>query len=122
VIHYIEYLLQNGKLNVALEWIERTNASLSDVLGLIAKADIKINVRIGIGAIMEHFDGSDKIGECIPMMSKLITHDNAELRADIGYYLMLTRDQSVMKLLQVLLSDENEHVREIARESIEELC
>jgi len=119
---YIEYLLLNGKLNLAIDWIEKNNVSLNEVLNLITKLEIKINVRIGIGAIFEHYDSSKKLSEIIPRIKILMDSANAELRADLCHFLLLTRDKGLCNYLQKLLHDEDRNVREIAEESIDELC
>jgi len=119
---YIEYLLLNGKLSLAIDWLEKTNVSLNEVLILIANFEVKINVRIGVGAIFEHFEGSHKLIAIIPSIKNLMDGGNAELRADLCHFLLLSRDKSVCDCLKKRLNDEDGNVREIAQESIDELC
>jgi len=118
---YLEYLLLNGKLNQAINWLENSNSLLEDVLELIVKPDVKINVRIGVGAVMEHFEGSALIRQIQPQIVEMLHNENPAIRADACHFLSLTNDQSVLGHLQVMLNDNDEHVREIAQEGLDDL-
>lgn len=119
---YIEYLLLNGKLSRAIDWFERGNGSLHDALMLIIKPDVKINVRIGIGALMEHFEGSEQIRKILPQILEMLNADNTAIRADMCHFLTLTNDKNMLSYLQGMLKDEDKHVREIAQEGIDDLA
>jgi hypothetical protein len=118
---YLEYLLLNGKLSSAIAWLERGKASIADLLPLIAKEDVKINVRIGIGAVLEHFEGRSAIREVIADLATLAVHHSPTVRADVCHYLMLSHTPDSVVHIEKMLQDEDEHVREIARDSLAEL-
>jgi len=120
--HYINYLLEHGKLARAIEWIEHENVALNTVIPLLTDETTKINVRIGIGAILEHFAGTPAIKAIIPDLSVLLQNSNHTVRTDACYYLSLTHSPDVIESLQKLLEhEENVQVRQVAMESIEEL-
>jgi len=118
---YAEYLLLNGKLSKLIDWLEKGNGSLQEVLSLIDNPDTKINVRIGVGAVMEHFEGRDNLKELTPSILEMLENDSPAIRADACHFLVLTRGQGVARQLQALLKDPDPHVREIAREGLDEL-
>ena len=118
---YLEYLLTNGKLSKAIAWIEKNNESLGSLLLLMVKDDVKMNARIGIGAIMEHFENTSELENIIPLLTSQASHPSATVRADVCHFLMLTHSERVIPVIQTMLNDEDEQVREIARESLEEL-
>lgn len=119
--YYLEHLLADGKLTKAIAWIEKNNESLGSLLLLMVKDDVKMNVRIGIGAIMEHFENTRELTNIIPLLTPLANHTSATVRADVCHYLMLSHSERVIPIIQSMLIDEDAQVREIARESLEEL-
>lgn len=118
---YLNYLLEHGKLAKAIEWIEQGNASLNAVIPLLVDDDTKINVRIGIGAILEHFENTQHIKDIISDLLALLQDVNQTVRTDVCYYLSLTHSSDVIEPLKKMLDDESQQVRQVARESIEEL-
>ena len=118
---YIAYLLEHGKLVKASEWIEKGNATLKDLIPLLAAPDTRINVRVGVGALMEHFEDTQKIRDIIPELINLMQSDHLTIRTDACHYLSLTHSMDVIESLKKMLDDEDEQVREVARESIEAL-
>jgi len=118
---YIGYLLEHGQLAKAVEWIEQGNATLEDVLPLLANLDAKMNIRVGAGAILEHFEGLPALREIIPGLISLLKNDNPAIRTDACHYLSLTHSRDVLEPLKSMLDDEDQQVREVAGESIENL-
>ena len=119
--HYIEYLLERGKLPKAIEWLEKGNATLKAVVLILADPDTEISVRVGIGAILEHFENTAKIREIIPDLINLLSDSNPAIRTDVCHYLSLTHSQDAIAPLEKMLDDEDEQVREVVRESLEAL-
>lgn len=119
--HYIEYLLERGQLIKAIEWIENNNASLQVVIPLLANPDTKMNVRVGVGAILEHFEDTQAIRDIVPELIFLLKDSNPSVRTDACHYLSLTHSMDVMESLKAMLDDADQQVREVAQESIEDL-
>ena len=118
---YIERLLERGKLVKAIEWLEQGNASLKAVLPILADPDAKMNVRLGVGAILEHFEDTQALRAVIPDLIALLQDINPAVRTDACHYLSLTHSMDVIAPLKKMLEDENEQVRQVAMESMEEL-
>lgn len=118
---YISYLLERGKLPQAIGWIESGQASLKAVVPLLADTEAKINVRIGAGAILEHFEDSDAIRAVIPDLVALLDDSNITVRIDICHFLSLTHSRDAIEPLKKMLDDEDGQVRQVAAESIEAL-
>lgn len=118
---YIAYLLERGKLVKAIEWIEKGNAGLTAVIPILADPDAKMNVRVGIGAILEHFEDTPVIREIVPELIALLSDSHPAIRTDACHYLSLTHSSDAIEPLKKMLDDEDEQVRQVARESIEAL-
>lgn len=118
---YIAYLLENGKLTKAIEWVEQGNTTLNSVIPLLEDIETKMNVRVGIGAILEHFEDTRAIREIIPDLIGLMQNENSSIRTDACHYLSLTHSMDIIESLKKMLDDEDSQVREVARESIEAL-
>jgi glutaredoxin len=116
---YIERLLERGKLVKAIEWLEQGYASLKHVISVFADPDAKINVRVGIGAILEHFEDTPAIRDIIPDLVALLSDSHPAIRTDVCHYLSLTHSSDVIEPLKKMLDDEDEQVQQVAGESIE---
>ena len=118
---YLEYLLVNGKLVQAIAWLKEYKVGLDSLLTLLVKADVKMNVRVGIGAIMEDFESTNELVDIIPALIQLTQHDDPTVRADACHYLMLSHSEQAIAAIESLLKDTDEQVRMIARESLDDL-
>ena len=118
---YIDYLLGHGKLSKAIEWIEKGSASLQAVIQILADPDANMNVRIGIGAILEHFEDTDEIRAIVPDLLALLRDKNSMIRTDVCHYLSLTHSEDAIEPLKQMLEDKDPQVQQVARESIDVL-
>lgn len=119
--HYITHLLELGKLVKAIEWVEKGNATLKDMIPVLADPVAKMNIRLGVGAILEHFEDSQAIRAILPDLLALLSDSNPAIRTDACHYLSLTHSSDAVEALQKMLDDEDQQVRQVARESIEAL-
>ncbi len=118
---YLEDLLANGKLTQAIESLEQGATSFSDLLPLIVRDDVKMNVRIGVGALFEHFEGDAAIRNVTSELAVMAEHRSPMVRADVCHFLMLTHTVESREIIEKLLQDNDTQVREIARDSLAEL-
>jgi thioredoxin-like negative regulator of GroEL len=118
---YLGHLLEKGQLAKAITWIETGHATLRDVIPLLADAETKINVRVGVGAILEHFEDTGAIRAILPDLLGLLEDDNPATRLDACHYLALTHAGEAVVPLTTMLDDDDAQVREVARESIDAL-
>lgn len=119
--HYISYLLAHAKLDRAIEWVENGKATLKDVISILENPDEKINVRVGVGAILEHFENTEAMRAIVPDLISMLDSRNPMIRIDVCHYLSLTHSREVIDPLKRMLKDEDDQVRQVAQESIDVL-
>lgn len=122
VTDYLEEVLAEGNINYARKLIERYPQALENVIDLMANPEAKINVRLGIGVIIEEMAETEPFKKVIPRLIEYLSDEDARIRGDACHYLSLTRDPSYIPYIEKLLSDESEEVREIAQDSLDELA
>lgn len=115
---YFHLLLKEGRMADAHAMIEREPETLAGLLPIVANVDASLNVRIGAGALMEAFAGSDALRAIIPRLAELSQHPDARIRADACYYLGLTGAPEARPWLRSRLADDDADVREIAAEAL----
>ena len=118
---YLEEVLSEGKLEYANKLIESYPQALENIIELMADPEAKINVRLGVGVIIEEMAESVEFKAVVPRLIDYLSNKDARIRGDACHYLSLTRDASHIPLIERLLSDESEEVREIAQDSLDEL-
>ncbi len=118
---YLEEVLSEGNIDFANKLLKRHPEALENVLELMADPEAKINVRLGVGVIIENMAESEEFKVVIPRLIEYMSSEDARIRGDACHYLFLTKDRSYIPVIEKLLSDENEEVREIAQESLDEL-
>jgi hypothetical protein len=119
---YITHLLERGMLVKAIDWLEKGNATLKAIIPVLADPEAKMNVRLGVGAILEHFEDSQAIRAILPDLLALLSDSNPAIRTDVCHYLSLTHSSDAVEALQKMLNDEDQQVRQVAEESIEALA
>ncbi len=121
VSDYLEEVLAEGNIDYARKLVARYPQALENVIDLMADPEAKINVRLGIGVIIEEMAETEPFKAVIPRLIDYLSDDDARVRGDACHYLSLTRDPSYIPHIEKLLSDESEEVREIAQDSLDEL-
>jgi hypothetical protein len=122
VTDYLEEVLAEGKIKYANKLIQRYPQALENVINLMADPEAKINVRLGVGVIIEEIAGSEQFRTMIPRLVEYLSNRDARIRGDACHYLSLTGDRTCIPEIEKLLSDESEEVREIAQDSLDELA
>jgi hypothetical protein len=118
---YLEQLLRDGQLAHAEQQLARHPDWLTQLLPLLTKLDLPMQVRIGVGALFEGHAGSAELQALIPALGELSRADDHSLRADACHYLGLSGGAEAVPFLRARLEDESGEVREIAAESLEGL-
>ena len=85
--------------------------------------DERMRVRIGVTALLEtlNLEDPENVKKTIPRILFLLKHENPVIRGDAAYILGTIGDREVVPSLQEIISDENENVRIIAKEAIEDI-
>ncbi len=115
---YIGHMLGEGQVKQILSLIRRDHASMAEVFELMRDADAKINLRLGIGVVMETFAAEAWFEQYIPELEKLCQHEDARVRADACHNLSLTGNPHVVPQLEAMLEDPSDEVREVAQDSL----
>lgn len=122
VTDYLEEVLAEGKVKYANKLIQRYPQALENVIDMMADPEARINVRLGVGVIIEEIAESEQFRAMIPRLVEYLSNSDARIRGDACHYLSLTGDRTYIPEIEKLLSDESEEVREIAQDSLDELA
>jgi hypothetical protein len=115
---WLEELLSSGNLDKPLQQVRSDPATMDALLALFTDPDTGLNIRIGISAITEELQGTDTLGAIVDRLGELTRHEDARIRGDACHYLALSGDPAATAYIKPLLKDEDENVREVARESL----
>lgn len=121
VTDYLVEVLLEGNIKYAGKLVRRYPKALENVIELMADPEAKINVRLGVGVIIEEMAESEAFKSVIPSLLEYLAADDARIRGDACHYLSLTGDRSYIPDIEKLLTDESAEVREIAQDSLDAL-
>lgn len=121
VSDYLDEVLAEGNIQYAKKLIQRYPQALENVIDLMADPEAKINVRLGVGVIIEELAESEIFESVIPQLKIFLGSEDARIRGDACHYLSLTKNRLFIPDIEKLLSDESEEVREIAQDSLDDL-
>jgi HEAT repeat protein len=98
------------------------DSSLYTYIGELMK-DERLMVRIGISALLDTLKTEDpeNISKAIPPILTLLKDKNPVLRSDAAYFLGMIGNKDIIPFLREAISDEDENVRIIAKEAIEDI-
>lgn len=116
---FLEHQLANGQLDEAEALLQKQPEHLEALLGLLEKPEAKIQVRLGVSAIIEGLEGSDALKRIVPALVAMSEQSDHQLRSDAAHFLGLSHSPEAEAPLRRLLEDENTEVREIAGDSLE---
>jgi HEAT repeat protein len=115
---YFIHLIENREMHKLIKTIRQIPSTLDDLLDLLADIDMPMNIRIGIGAAIEELQEHNLLLPAIPKLTKLTLSKQPQIRADACHYLGLTGSPDALSVVQSLLLDEDEEVKEIAAETL----
>jgi HEAT repeat protein len=121
VTDYLVEMLSEGNIKVASKLVHGYPKALENVIDLMADPEAKINVRLGVGVIIEEMAESETFKSVIPRLLDYLSNEDARIRGDACHYLSLTKDMSYIPDIERLLADASEEVREIAQDSLDDL-
>ena len=118
---YLSSLLENGGLERVTHLIRRSPQRLPELVRLLSSLETPMAARIGVGAVLEELAGEGLLGLAVEPLRGLLAAEAPQIRADACHYLGLTGDPHIAEAVTPLLQDEDAEVREIARETLEEI-
>lgn len=118
---YARELLAGGRLDQAERLAAAEPDFVAALLPLVADTEAPMQVRVGVGAVLEGLAGSDTLRGLTPRLTELAGHDDHRVRADACHLLGLTGDAAAVPVLEARLEDDSTEVREIATDALEAL-
>ncbi len=111
-------LLASGRLGRAEALLRHDPLLFTALFDLLADSATELQVRIGIGALVEDFAGDPALQAQAPRLCALSRHDDPRVRLDACHYLGLSGAAEAAECLRARLDDEDAEVREEAREAL----
>ena len=121
VTHYMREKLGDGRLDQAEALVRERPDMLTAVLPLIEDPEMPMQVRVGVGAVLESLEKEPALDRLVPELGRLSTHTDHRVRSDACHYLGLTGSDAARGYLRARIDDENPEVREIAEEALTKL-
>ena len=121
IAHYVEHLLKQGGYKQTVAFIAADSNRLKPLLSIVANPEAKIEVRLGVSALLETYANSPELQHLLPSLAELAKHADHRVRADACHLLGLTGITEARNYVERCLRDPNEEVREIAEEAMERL-
>ncbi len=118
---YFLHLLKTGRRAKVEAMARQEPARLLALVRLLGDEENGMAVRLGIGAVLEEFQGSEIAKIMIPGLGGLTRHPDALTRADACHYLSLIGGDEIAPYLRACLDDEDAQVREVAQDALDEL-
>jgi glutaredoxin len=119
--HYVEHLLKQGGYQQAKAFVDIDTHRLKPLLGIVADPSAKLEVRLGVSALLEAHANSPSLQNLLPHLSELSRHADHRVRADACYLLGLTGSAAARTDVEACLGDTHHEVQEIAAEALEKL-
>lgn len=113
--------MEKGFLENIIDMFKHDN-TLYALIGELIQ-DERIRVRIGITALMEELKAQDagNLSKAAPNILPLLALKDPMLQGDAANLLGIIGDKSAIPFLEKALADENQDVRLLAKEAIEEI-
>lgn len=121
MLEYFTEMLSNGELDTVTRALKQSPQSIKLFVPLISSDETNINVRLGMGAIIEDLAGQAILENLLDDLIELLNHADARVRGDAAHFLSFIKSSTAIEALQRCLNDSNKDVREIAEESLEAL-
>lgn len=118
---YFLDLLKTGRRAKVEELARQRPERLQALTKLLADPEASMAVRLGIGAVLEEFQGTTVGKVMIPGLGDLTRHPDRLVRADACHFLSLIGGEDIRPIMESCLDDPDPEVREIAAETLQEL-
>jgi len=118
---YFEELMISGEISKLQQLIEDKPENIKTLIDIMGDETSSLSARIGVGAIIEQLEGSDILINAIDDLGKHCNNPLTRIRNDACYYLGLSHHSDARKYIRPLLNDEDDEVKEIAHEALENI-
>ncbi len=111
-------LLESGGLERVEQLVRAEPERMQDLIQLLADPERELQVRIGVGAVLESLQGTGLAFTVVDALAELSRSSDARVRADACHALALTESAAALPHLRACLADASADVREIAAEGL----
>lgn len=113
--------MEGGMLDNIIDMFRHDKDLYSIVTDLLT--DERMRVRIGVTALLETLihEDTENVKKTVPQVVSLLKSENPVIRGDAANILGIIGDTDVIPFLREMSADENENVRIISRESVEDI-
>jgi HEAT repeat protein len=113
--------MENGLLENIVDMFKHDKSLYEYVADLLK--DERMRVRIGTAALLETLEKEDPedAKRAVPSILPLLKDQNPVVRGDVAYLLGIIGDKSIIPFLEGVINDNDNNVRTIAAESIEDI-
>jgi len=113
--------MENGLLDNIVDMFKH-DTNLYAFIGALL-TDERMRVRIGATALIETLkqEDPDNVDKSLPYIIQVLDNQNPLYRGDAAYLLGILANPDALQPLEKILDDENENVRIIAKEAIEDI-
>lgn len=119
---YFYEMLKSGKRDKVERMIRNDPQRAALLVELLLDANASMAVRIGIGAVLEEFQGTCLTDVMIPGLGEMLQNRDRLSRADACHFLSLIGSAAIIPYLKYSLDDEDAGVREITQEALDEMA
>lgn len=113
--------MEDGMLDNIVDMFKH-DSNLYEYIGELM-SDERIMVRIGVSALVETLraEDSENVSRALPSIIPLLEDQNPIIRGDAAYLLGIIGHTDAIPFLRKILTDEQAHVKTIAKEALEEI-
>lgn len=115
---YFFELLKSGRRGKVEDMIRADPQRSVALVDLMRDSEASMAIRLGIGAVLEEFQGSAIAAPMTPKLAEMLQDPEPRNRADAAHFLSLIGDGEALKLLHDCLDDPDSEVREIAYDAL----
>lgn len=111
-------LLSTGKAQQVTDAIKEDEQRFDVIMQLLADPATILSTRIGIGVVMEDFEGTELLASQLEALAALLNATDSRVRADAAHYLSLTHSKDAIPYLEKHRNDEDAEVSEVVEDSL----
>lgn len=115
---YFFELLKSGRRAKVEDMIRADPQRSIALVDLMRDPEASMAIRLGIGAVLEEFQGSAIAAPMTPKLTEMLHDPEPRNRADAAHFLSLIGDGEALKILRDCLNHPDPEVREIAYDAL----
>lgn len=115
---YFFEMLKSGRRGKVEDMIRADPQRSIALVDLMRDPEASMAIRLGIGAVLEEFQGSAIAAPMTPKLTEMLHDPEPRNRADAAHFLSLIGDGEALKILRDCLNHPDPEVREIAYDAL----